>query len=416
MAREKKFLIAILAFAFFIRLVPSLILRYPPQNDALQYDNIGWQLATHLNYSYDGAKPTIIRPPAYPVFLALIYGIAGHSIDLVVFVQVLLSVLAVWLVYSLALDFSGSGTAGLVAATLAAIYPLFIYYNLFLYSENLAITAMLVFVLCLIRGVDRNSWPALTGSGLAFAVLVLTKPLFAPVLLLAFWYLWQRERPLVAGLAAFLLPVVIIIGAWTVRNYAVFHVISPFGVGLGRVLYVGNNPAWGALWPSEQEINAAVPGLGGLDDIKYDNVLKQKGIAEIRQAPLATVKLFFIKAVKYLWFVQPLGRSEIFRQGAAGWKAQLFTLIFYYYIALKAVISVMFLVGLSFFAAGKKLFSNQPAAWLLAAIAAYALAAHAVLFVDERYHLPAFPLHLIFASAAAVWLFDKFRTAQKSYD
>ena len=69
------FLVALALRALFVILVP-----YTPWSDAVYYDERGWRLAQGLGYTETTGEPTAYTPPMYPLALAAIYGVFGHSV------------------------------------------------------------------------------------------------------------------------------------------------------------------------------------------------------------------------------------------------------------------------------------------------------------------------------------------------
>jgi len=394
MIRTKKILIVILVTAFLLRIIPALIFNYPVINDAVAYDDIGKNLASHFSYSRDGSTPSIERPPGYPVFLALLYFVFGHNVQVVIFIQVLLSVLSVYLLYLLAKIFLREISA-LFCALLAAIYPMFIYYNLFLYSENLAIFTCLLFLYTLFIGLKENNKFYIVISGFSFVIFMLTKPLFAPLLLLIFGllFLYRKDFNLKYTISLFFLPIVLVWGAWILRNNLVFQQPIPFGIGLGPVLFVGNHPNFNGVWPQDYgEINKLAPA-NGLSSVEYDNFLKAKAIDQIKKEPTQTIRLFFVKLINYFSVVQDLSQSKIYKQGG-GLSIVAFQLLFLFYKFYKVFISILSIIGTVIILWKLKKNKNFFQLFILMLIW-YAALVHALIYVDERYHLPVFALHLI---------------------
>ena len=88
----------ILLIAFSVRLgyvysvAPGPPLKETP--DALHYDGFAQSVLTHGEYTYSGSREfKIRRPPVYPLFLAAIYKVFGHSLHAVRVIQVLINVL-----------------------------------------------------------------------------------------------------------------------------------------------------------------------------------------------------------------------------------------------------------------------------------------------------------------------------------
>ncbi len=407
MFKDKKIIIIILAAAFLLRLAPVFFLHYPVINDAAAYNDIGWNLASHFSYSRDGITPTIERPPGYPVVLAGVYFIFGHSVQAALIMQIIISTLSVYIVYLLAKFFMEEKWA-LVCAGLVAVYPMFIYYNLFLYSENWAIFSCLLFLLFLFKGLkEKRGWLIL--SGLFFISFLLTKPLFAPVLglVLVLFFVMKKQASFKYSLFFFLLPVVLVWGVWIGRNYAVFNKSIPFGIGLGPVLFVGNYPAFNGVWPENySEVIKAADLPANLSEVDQDNFFKQKALEQIKQHPVDFIRLTFLKIEKYLLVVKNFGGSVVYKEGA-GKAAVIFSAVFLVYTFYKAVISVLFLAGTGIILWEWKKTKNYPLMFLLL-MAWYAVAAHALIYVDERYHLPTFALHILVVAIAGRAIINRF--------
>lgn len=407
MSKENKILMFIVAVAFLLRLAPIFFLHYPVINDAAAYNDIGWNLAGHFSYSRDGITPTIERPPGYPVVLAGVYFIFGHNVLAVLVMQIIISALSVYLIYLLARFFTEEKWA-LVCAGVAAIYPMFIYYNLFLYSENWAIFSCLLFLLFLFKGLkEKRGWLVL--SSLFFISFLLTKPLFAPVLglVLVLFIVMRKQVPVKYSIVLFLLPVILVWGVWIGRNYAVFHKPIPFGIGLGPVLFVGNYPAFNGVWPENySEVIKAANLSANLPEIEQDNFLKQKAMEQIKQHPADFIGLTFLKIEKYLVFVKNFSGSVIYKEGS-GKAAVVFSAIFVVYVFYKAVISLLFLAGSGIILWEWKKTKNYLIMFLLL-MAWYAILAHALIYVDERYHLPTFALHILVAAIAGRVIINRF--------
>ena len=69
------FLLALALRALFIILVP-----YAPWSDAVFYDTLGWRLAQGFGYTWPSGEPTAYTPPLYPLALAGMYTLFGHSV------------------------------------------------------------------------------------------------------------------------------------------------------------------------------------------------------------------------------------------------------------------------------------------------------------------------------------------------
>jgi hypothetical protein len=200
-------LLAILAAAFVLRLV-LLIPAHDvfPRRDSLDYVLIADGIAQRGEYGVWG------RAPGYPLLLAGAfkvadglglqrpkgprrYGDAGglSGLDVARFVQVLVSMLSVWLAFALGRRLYDV-RAGLVAAALMAFYPNFVGYSHLLWSETLYVMLTLAWVLLLHRGVTDGRPLALAGAGLCLGYAALVREIGIPTIGIAVLWTWLVAR------------------------------------------------------------------------------------------------------------------------------------------------------------------------------------------------------------------------------
>ncbi len=174
----------------------------------------------------DNDRPEITRTPGYPIFL--VPGIAlGRPVLVTILLQVILSLLTVWLVYRIAWLLFENEMAAAAAAFLYSLEPLSILYTSLLLTETLFAALIVAFFFCLADYFQRRqALGTLVLAGLALAASVYVRPVsyylpilatFAllPALLLRFRR-WKYALHAVVFLAASFAPV----AAWQVRNKA----------------------------------------------------------------------------------------------------------------------------------------------------------------------------------------------------
>jgi len=143
MDKEKKYLISVFVIALILRL--SYVLFFPQseiESDALQYDTIGWNLASGDGFSLELGMPTPVRASVYPFFLSLIYFIIGHSYVVVRLAQAIIGALTCLLIYWLGKEIFDEGV-GRVASLIVAFYLVPISYTGFSSNRNLLFTFLL---------------------------------------------------------------------------------------------------------------------------------------------------------------------------------------------------------------------------------------------------------------------------------
>ncbi len=185
-------------------------------------------LLTHGTYAVspqDPGTPATLRTPGYPLFIAAVYGLAGRYTAAVVLAQIVLSMGTLVLVCSLASELWDRHIGQLAALLLALDITSFVY-SLWLLTETLftfLLTAALVCGVRFRRSAPQLRWCAL--FGLAFTASVLVRPiayyLIGP---LALWVILVCVQQLAglrrsaAAVIAFVIPFVLFVGGWQLRN------------------------------------------------------------------------------------------------------------------------------------------------------------------------------------------------------
>lgn len=204
----------------------------PPGTDAESYH--AYALAI-LNQSDWLTQPTFFgdyRPPGYPMFMALVYGVFGHNNLLALYgVQSLLSVLTCYYIYRLAREVVGQGWAWLPFVW-AGAYLFYFWYVAMVWRETLIFFLMVYGFYYLAQYLLRP--PATSNRPnadlwrfiLSFAFLIHTDSrylAYLPFLLLLF--VWQRPLSLKRGVIQFVWMAVIfglLMIPWTLRNYQAY--------------------------------------------------------------------------------------------------------------------------------------------------------------------------------------------------
>jgi hypothetical protein len=248
----------IVAAALALRVV-MVTLRVPeasqvltPLADSGDYDALARSLLESGSFSNPAGAATAFRPPVYPLFMALVYGLFGKgNLVAVALIQAAMDAIGALLAAMLARKAGLGEKAALVAAAIHAFYPAFIVQTPQILSEVLARTMLLGTSVLLLGALEGSRWKQVA-AGAALALTVLNKSvLAATVPCLVLWMVVMargavRERLLGAGF--FVLPIVLLIGSWTARNHAVGGALIPvstnfpitFAQGVTRFSYYTN--------------------------------------------------------------------------------------------------------------------------------------------------------------------------------
>lgn len=289
---------------------------YQPTLDAREYSDIAASLATGRGFALADGTPTAIRPPLFPLLLAGVYRLAGvENYGAGLLLQVFIGVGIV--VATLLVGRRFGRPVGLLAALIAATYPLLIFAGGSLLTEPLFILLVVLAMDAALAGLAQPSAQRGMWLGLWLGLAGLARPnglLLAPFL--AVWLLLtaggsrlQRLR-MVAG-AVVLVAVVTL--PWVIRNYLVFRSFIPSTTMGGAVLFgaynerVLNEPALRGDWVSPCE----VPGAGwtcGLDELARDAAWRALGLAFIRTHLADLPALFWWRFVKF-WHLYPFAHG-----------------------------------------------------------------------------------------------------------
>jgi hypothetical protein len=226
----------------------GLFLYWHPRyaGDALTYGDLAHNMLAHhiFGFSDNVIRPTLIRLPGYPAFLALCFILfdAGNYLP-VLWVQAAVDLLSCSLLGSLAGRLMGR-RAGLAVLWLAALCPFTANYAAAALTETLSIFCVVLAFFSLERWIALQSaserglkWACTVGLALAFAVLLrpdqgLLSAAIVPAML---WTSFRASRQptgpqcdrrwVCPGLVVLIVALPLLL--WGVRNWRVFHVIQP---------------------------------------------------------------------------------------------------------------------------------------------------------------------------------------------
>jgi 4-amino-4-deoxy-L-arabinose transferase-like glycosyltransferase len=221
-----------------------VLLHFRPHlsGDAQMYGELAHNMLAHhvFGFSENVIRPTLIRLPGYPLFLAACFVIFGKASYLAaIWIQMAIDLASCFLLGVLAWRLAGR-RAGLMALWLAALCPFTANYSVAALAETLSLFCVILGFLSLERwdarwrtGQRGLGWAIAAGCALSFAVLLRPDQglLAAAIIPMMFWvgirhgYRKLASRLLPATAAS--LIVVVPLLAWTGRNWRTFHVFQP---------------------------------------------------------------------------------------------------------------------------------------------------------------------------------------------
>ncbi len=315
-SKEALLLITIFIVSLGLRLIPVLSL---PQQfniltaDASEYDNLAVNMITGKGYvDSNTGLPTSWRTPLYPIFLAGIYSVFGHSYLAVRIIQAIMSaLLCIFAFYIGKTVFNRN--VGFLSAIITAFYQPYIFYVFFggpafILSENLFIFLLALLVFYLIKNLFRDfSFKNNFMTGLLLGLLILTRPgialfpVFFMILILckkefSLWFTIKRFSCMFLGVSLIIMP-------WTIRNYVVQKAFIPFSTEGGFVLYSGNNPlvkGSGLVRLDSLITKEEMVRLGKMSEVQQDRVYRGYAKEYLKKNISHLPKLFF-KKLLVLW-------------------------------------------------------------------------------------------------------------------
>lgn len=422
-ARRAWFLGAVLILALAARLVFAFSLEDRPYwPDAREYHNLATGIVEEGHYAKHTGATTAFRPPGYPLFLASFYLLSGPSARTARIIQALIGAATCLLLYHLALRLVGRRPAALAAAICAA-YPLFIYATGTLYPETLQ-ALLLPGAICLwIDARDSGSGRKALGAGIIAAWSALTIPSGLPALLVgALWLVWGRRNgqlknpgtrdatrtslgPLPRGAppsglrlaAVYLLPIVIIMGAWTVRNYRVFGSPVLGSTNAGYNFWLGNHPdataSSGNRLSSRMSDEQTAVFTAHRNEVARNRIFMKRGLRYVRADWGRFARLSAAKAAN-LWRLYP---APITRDHP-GFTAE----------KLLSILSYGLLLPFAVAGLARSLKSRARARMVLLFLLAYTLA-YAPFIAKVRFRIPVDSLVIVYGAGGLTGLVDAIR-------
>ncbi len=290
--------VGLLIRATYVLIAPQIdpvLRRDPLYGDASGYHVLAINLLKGLGLTWDGETPTSYRMPGYPVFLAMIYLLAGPNLQAVRLVQAILGALTCVPVYIIARRLSGDVTATL-AGLGVALHPLLIYMTGWLYSETLFLWLLWIGLWLLVRMLDSGLLrrDVLAGIVLGLATLVRPEIVVIPLFAVGIGVLLRWPRMVLGSLVVVQLALMSVVLPWAVRNMLVHQAFVFLTTNTGSNLYGGNNPL------ADGGSRLDVPFvLLGFSEIDSDHELTRRAWEWIRTNPRAFLSILPSKLIKF---------------------------------------------------------------------------------------------------------------------
>jgi len=372
--------------------------------DEQEFAQLGESVLRGTGLAWDPGRPTSIRPPLYPGFLAGIWAVAGEgNLQAVRIVQILLALLTAGFVYALGRRTFGPAV-GRAAAAVAWLYPSLIFLNFTLLTETLFTFLLVGFVLLSVMLVERpRVWTA-AACGVALGLGTLTRSVLWPVPLLLCPLLVGlisgpvKRRVLLSGVV--LLAYGVVVAPWAARNTRLQGVVTIVDTMGGMNLRMGNyehtpeDRMWDAvsLTGEKNWVYALTQeNLGeAITEGQKEKWAQRKAIEYMAANPGTTLRRSVIKFGDF-WGLE---RSFI-----AGVQQRLYAPPKWFVLAAAGLITLSYVMLILPGSAGVWLARPAWQFHLLLLLPVLAITAvHTIVFGHSRYHLPLVPILALYAS------------------
>jgi len=265
-------LVVIVVLAFGLRLWITANyqgLSSPPDAEAnpdqVDYEALGWRLASGDGFTRADGSPTAFRPPGTPVLIETVYVVCGRDRAAVRIVFCLISALTCLFAGLLAREMFGE-LAGLFAALLLALLPNHVYYAQHMLSEAPYACAITLACLWAVHSrSERGHWLYDLGAGLMLGLALLTRPqaaLCLPLLgLLALFGATRSRRAALLQFARMAAAFALVVAPWMLRNEIELGTPAP-STSSGQVFWGAHNPVIAA---DPERVGGWIPVEGLVD-------------------------------------------------------------------------------------------------------------------------------------------------------
>ncbi|WP_213471256.1 ArnT family glycosyltransferase [Paenibacillus dendritiformis] len=204
----------------------ELVYHYAAES-LLKYGTLIYDRDGEMFYGKQELKPTAVIPPGYPIYVAIIYKLFNHSTQAVLFSQLILSMICLFLIYKILKLLNVKTPYVLVTLLLASVYPGFLYNIERMLTEQLFTTLLIAFVYVFLKGTQNNNIYLIIISAILFSSATHVRPLAFPfiVLVLFFFIIYERndKKYIFRNIVVFLGILLLFMLPWWFRNWITFE-------------------------------------------------------------------------------------------------------------------------------------------------------------------------------------------------
>ena len=350
-------------------------------SDTLAYQALADSIVHHRGMSYQG-QPTALRPPLYPMFLALIQLVAGNRYRLVVRLIQFLAGIGVAIVCARASQKIGG--ASTIAFTAALVAPTLVFFAPEILSETFAALLVAIFFALVIG----DGSPLAVGAVIGLAMLERFNLTALPVVYVVYQLVVAQRTRAIKQISLAALAAVVVVSPWFIRNLIVFHGHALYSTHTGFNLLEGIVMPDGRTQPGDTEKLKSLCGFV-IPDIEINSPTRllfpsepeldrramTAAIAQLTSPEISLVRLTAQK-LGYFW----LGFDQLFqaRSMKATQRIERFAGTAVYWIFL----------GMGIYGWWELRARNQDAAWLFIIYVIVVTALHLPFVMNTRIRAP----------------------------
>lgn len=310
--------------------------------DELDYNSYAISLVTqhqHISGAGNPYWPQAMsrRPPAFPLYLALVYRVFGlENYTVVKIGQSIIGALLCVVLFILA-QRSFDTRTGLLAGFIASVYPYLVYFSSQIRPELPYFLCAYSSAVFFLQFIETRRLVFGIIAGICWGIAALTRSDW--LLTMPFFFIWglfslgKNRQKLLKLLSVFIITFAILL-PWAGRNYLVHDSFIPTNTNLGVTIAGTNNPATvkdpilRGEWLPPEDILQFTGDLSGLSEVERDRAQVQYALTFIRQNPMDFLILGVWRLVRHWHFYYPLTHNSL---------PELAALVFYFIILFLAI-------------------------------------------------------------------------------
>jgi len=265
-------------------------------------------------HQFDGKIiPSVFMPPLYVYFLYTLKLFTPENFDLIkiiLFTQVILSTISIFIFYKLS-NLLFSKNWSILNAFLLSIFPFKIYTVTQISSITLQFFLLILYLylFLLFNKSGKFIWYKIIFFSIVSGLLMLTRGEFYIIFFISLIYLFFLKKVNLKKSAVILLISLLVISPYLTRNYLVFNKIIMTN-SLGFNLWKGNNPfstVEGSLSleaHKHDKIYEKIDKLpkNNLFELYHDDLFLKEGLVHIKNEPVIFIKRFIKRSLSFFYF------------------------------------------------------------------------------------------------------------------